>query len=340
MKKFLFMTLLLLSLTMFLAACGGGNSEGETDTDTGNDTGSEGEGASEGEEAPEFLSLLTGGTSGTYYPLGGEMASIITDETGIQTDAISSNASADNIAALQAEEAELAFVQTDVTANAIEGINSFEGNPVDNVLAIGSLYPETIQIVTTKDSGIESVADLKGKTVSVGAPGSGTYVNAEQILSAYGITMDDIDAQNLDFGESTGGIQDGNIDAAFITSGTPTGAVEGLTATTDVSIVPIEQDKIDALVEQYPYYAKDTIKAGTYGLEEDVTTVAVLAMIAVTDSLSEDVVYDITKAIFENTDKITHAKGEYITTESALDGVGIDLHPGAEKYFKEVGVLE
>ncbi|MFZ3579961.1 TAXI family TRAP transporter solute-binding subunit [Virgibacillus sp. DJP39] len=327
MKKFLFITTLLLALSMLLVACG---DDGKTDT------ASEGE----GEKAPEFLSMLTGGTSGTYYPLGGEMASIITDETGIQTDAISSNASADNVISLQEEEAQLAFVQTDVTANAIEGINSFEGNPVDNVLAIGSLYPETIQIVTTKDSGIESVEDLKGKTVSVGAPGSGTYVNAEQILKVHGISMDDIDAQNLDFGESTGGIQDGNIDAAFITSGTPTGAVEGLSATTDVSIVPISQDKIDELVKEYPYYATDVIKAGTYGLEEDVTTVAVLAMLAVTDSLSEDVVYDITKAIFENTDKITHAKGEYVTKESALDGIGIDLHPGAKKYFKEIGVLE
>ncbi|MDL4842339.1 TAXI family TRAP transporter solute-binding subunit [Aquibacillus rhizosphaerae] len=339
MKKFLFLTVLLLSLTMFLAACGGDDSEGDTSSDTGN-TESENEGASEGEDAPKFLSMLTGGTSGTYYPLGGEMASIISDETGIQTDAISSNASADNVISLQEGEAELAFVQTDVVANAIEGINSFDGNPVDNVLAIGSLYPETIQIVTTANSGITSVEDLEGKTVSVGAPGSGTYVNAEQILSVHGLSMDDIDAQNLDFGESTGGIQDGNIDAAFITSGTPTGAVEGLSATTEVGIVPIAQDKIDELVEQYPYYATDKITAGTYGLEEDVTTVAVLAMLAVTDSLSEDVVYNITKSIFENTGTITHAKGEFITSESALDGIGIDLHPGAEKYFTEAGIIE
>ncbi|MDC3417307.1 TAXI family TRAP transporter solute-binding subunit [Aquibacillus salsiterrae] len=346
-KKFLLLVGLLFALGMFLTACGGGEKEEGTGSDGGNDTGSETEndtGAEDNDadagDKPEFLSLLTGGTSGTYYPLGGEMASIITDETGIQTDAVSSNASADNIAALQAGEAELAFAQTDVTANAVEGINSFDGNPVDNIQAIASLYPETIQIVTVKDSGITSVADLAGKTVSVGAPGSGTYVNATQILEAYGLSMDDIDAQNLDFGESTGGIQDGNIDAAFITAGTPTGAVEGLAATTDVSIVPIEQDKIDSLIEQYPYYAADTVKAGTYDIEEDVNTVAVLAMLVVTDSLSEDVVYDITKAIFDNTDKITHAKGEYITKESALDGIGIDLHPGAKKYFEEEGLLD
>ncbi|AUJ24906.1 MULTISPECIES: TAXI family TRAP transporter solute-binding subunit [Virgibacillus] len=325
--KWILLTVTLFIFALLLTACGG-----ESDKDNAN------EGDNEDGEKPEFLSLLTGGTSGTYYPLGGEMATIIKAETGIQTDAQSSNASADNVAALRDGDAQLGFVQTDVISNAVEGINSFEGEPVDNVQAIGSLYPETIQIVTTKDSGITSVEDLAGKAVSVGAPGSGTFVNAEQILEVHGMSMDDIEEQNLDFGESTGGIQDGNIDAAFITAGTPTGAVDGLKAQVDVNIVPIAEDKIDALVGDYPYYASDTIKAGTYGLEEDVQTVAVLAMLAVTDSLSEDVVYDITKAIYENTDKIAHDKSEFITKESALDGIGIDLHPGAQKYFDEEGI--
>lgn len=152
------------------------------------------------------------------------------------------------------------------------------------------------------------------------------------------MTMDDIDAQNLDFGESTGGIQDGNIDAAIITGGTPTGAVEELSATADLRILPVEQDKIDELIEQYPFYAEDTIEAGTYGIEEDVTTVAVMAMIAVSDSLSDEVVYDITAAIYENADSMAHARAEDITVETALDGVGIDLHPGAQNYFDEQGV--
>src|SRR5690625_5665878 len=186
------------------------------------------------------------------------MAKIITDETGIQTDSVSCNASADNVIALQEEEAEIVCVPADGVAHAVDGVNAFDGTPVDHVLALGSLYPETIQLVTTDKAGIESVEDLEGKTVSVGAPGSGTYINAEHILEVHGMTMDDIDAQNLDFGESTGGIQDGNIDAAFITACTPTGAVEGLSATEDVSIVPVAQDKADELVEQYPYYAADT----------------------------------------------------------------------------------
>lgn len=320
------------ALTIILAACG--SESEETTSNDGDDT----EGTDGGSEDLEYLSFLTGGTSGTYYPLGGAIATIITDETGIQTDALSSNASADNIIALRDGEAEIAFTQTDVASDAVEGKHAFEDEPVDAILAVGSLYPETVQIVTTKQSGIESVEDLQGKKVSVGAPGSGTYVNAEQILEIHGLTMDDIDAQNLDFGESAGGIKDGNIDAAFITAGTPTGAVEELQATADINILPIAADKAEELIEKYPYYASDTIKEGTYGLESDVETVAVMAMIVVKDDISEDVVYEITKAIYENADSIAHAKAEFISTDSALDGIGFDLHPGAKKYFEEVGV--
>lgn len=350
LKQIKLVGLLFVILALALAGCGGAQGDGggatgenqepadNTETEgTAADSG--GDDATEG-ETPDFLSMLTGGTSGTYYPLGGEMAAIITDATGVQTDAVSSNASADNVMAVHNDEAELAFVQTDVMANAAEGINAFDGEPITDVLGLGSLYPETIQIVTSADSGIKSVEDLAGKTVSVGAPGSGTFINAEQILEVHGMTMDDIEAQNLDFGESTGGIQDGNIDAAFITSGTPTGAVEGLTATTDISIVPVAPEKTEELIAKYPYYAPDVIPAGTYGLEEDVETVAVLAMIVVKDSLSEDLVYDITKAIYENAASMSHAKAEFITLETALDGIGIDLHPGAEKYYSEEGVLE
>lgn len=337
-KKLLLSFLLMLVLSVALVACGGNDKDDDAANNESDATEEDSGDEAAGEDSPDFLSLLTGGTSGTYYPLGGAIAKIITDETGIQTDALSSNASADNIIALRDGEAEIAFTQTDVAAYAVEGINAFDGEPVDNVLGLGSLYPETVQIVTTDKSGIKSVDELKGKKVSVGAPGSGTYINAEQILEVYGMTMDDIDAQNLDFGESVGGIKDGNIDAAFITAGTPTGAVEELKASADVYVIPVDEDKAEDLIDKYPYYAKDTVEEGTYGLSEDINTVAVLAMLVVTDDLSEDTVYNITKAIYDNSDKIAHDKAKFISLDNALDGIGLDLHPGAKKYYEEEGL--
>ncbi|MEY2365539.1 TAXI family TRAP transporter solute-binding subunit [Lysinibacillus capsici] len=327
MRKKQFNLLMLLSILalMILAACGSDSGSGSKDT--GDD--------SESTEKPKFLSLLTGGTQGTYYALGGTFADLITTDTGIKTTAEVSQASAANMTALQEGKGEIAFVQTDIAYYATEGKLMFDGNKIDTISALGALYPETVQLVTTEASGIKTYADLKGKKVSVGAPGSGTYANAEQLLEINDLTMDDIKAQNLDFGESTDGLQSGQIDAAFITAGTPTGAVEALNATTKVNIIGLDAGKADEIIAKYPYYAKDTVKAGTYGIANDVETVSVLAMLAVKKDLPEDVVYSMTKAIYDNTGKISHAKGEFIKAETGLDGISIDIHPGAQKYFNE-----
>ena len=283
----------------------------------------------------EYLSLVTGGQQGTYFALGGSFAEFISEETGIKTTAEVSNASSANVTALQDGNAEIAFVQSDIAYYAKNGEQMFKDKAVKDLMAVGGLYPETVQLVTTKDSGIKSFADLKGKKVSVGAPGSGTLANAEQLLEIHGLKLNDIQAQNLDFGESTDGLSSGQIDAAFITSGYPTGAVESLNATTGVVIVPVEPAKADELIKKYPYYKKDVITKGTYGLTADVPAVSVLAMIVVNKDLPEDIVYGITKAIYTNTDKISHARGANIKIETALDGVGIDVHKGAKKFFDE-----
>ena len=312
-------------LFMIIAGC----SEGEEKT------------SGEGGSSKKNLSLLTGGTGGTYYPLGGQFGNVISDETGINITPQTSGASAENMETLRAGEAELAFSQTDIATYAIQGKEMFKGKPIDNIQAISSLYPETVQIVTTKKSGIKTVEDLKGKKVSVGAPGSGAYINAMQILDVHGLSDKDIKAQNLAFDESTDGIQAGSIDAAFITAGTPTGAVESLSVQNDILIIPLADDKIKELVEKYPYYAEDIIPSGTYKIKSEVKTVAVKAMLVAAKELDEDTVYNITKALYENTDKITHAKGEFLTPESALEGLGeMELHPGAAKYFEEKGVTK
>ncbi|TDL35291.1 TAXI family TRAP transporter solute-binding subunit [Jeotgalibacillus sp. S-D1] len=323
-KKKLFLGfIMMLALTMILAACGGDDSSDN--------------GGGEGESNPDFIGLATGGTGGTYYPLGGTFSNLIEDATGITTDAVTSNASAENMAMIDNNEVEIAFVQTDIASYAVEGTQMFEA-PIETIQGLGTLYPETIQIVTTADSGIESVEDLKGKTVSVGESGSGTRLNAEQILGAHDISFDDMDVQNLSFDDSATGIQDGSIDAAFITGGTPTGAVEGLAAQVDVVIVPIEEDKAQALMDEYSFYSTDEVPSGIYGLESAVPTVAVQAMLAVSSELSEDLVYEITKSIYDNTDSISHPKGEFISADTALQGIGIEVHPGAQKYYDEKGV--
>ncbi|MFP7493235.1 TAXI family TRAP transporter solute-binding subunit [Terribacillus saccharophilus] len=327
MKKSLSAIILMTLLAMILSACGGGTAGGS------GDSGSE-------EGGQQFITLLTGGTEGTYYPLGGSIAEILNENVDdVKATATSTGASVENMNKLsEGNDDIVAFSQTDIAAYASEGTLMFDGQAIDNIQAVGSLYPETIQIVATEDSGIQTVEDLKGKTVSIGAPGSGTNASAEDILGIYDMTVDDIEVQNLDFGESTAGMQDGNIDAAFITAGTPTGAVESLSATTPVTIVGLDGDKVDQLIEEKPYYAPYTIEAGTYSLEEPVETVSVNAMLVTTEGMDEELVYNMTKALYENTSDIGHQKAEFIKAEKAADGVSIPFHPGAKKYLEEAGV--
>lgn len=332
MKKNSLRLLALVSMLalLVLAACGNDEkADGDKDADGNKEEG-------KAEQDYKFLSLLTGGTQGTYYPLGGSFAEFITQETGIKTTAEVSQASAANMTALKDGDANIAFVQTDIAYYASKGEMMFDGDVIDDVSAIGSLYPETVQLVTLKKSNIKTFEDLKGKSVSIGAPGSGTAANAEQLLEIHGLALSDIKAQNLDFGESQESLQAGQIDAAFITAGTPTGAVEGLNATSEVFIIPVEDDKADELIEKYPYYAKEMIPAGTYGSEVETPAVSVGAMLVMQNDISEELGYQITKAIYENASKIQHAKGALIKAENGLNGIGIPVHPGAQKYFDEV----
>ncbi|MCM3711215.1 TAXI family TRAP transporter solute-binding subunit [Sporosarcina luteola] len=321
-KRFRILAFISMIALLVLSACNSG------DSSKGSDSGKT-------KEDYDYLSVLTGGTQGTYYALGGALADIISQETGVKTTAEVSQASAANMTALKDGGAEIAFVQTDIAYYASKGEMMFDGEVIDNVSAIGALYPETVQLVTLEKNGIKSFEDLKGKKVSVGAPGSGTYANAEQLLEIHGLSMKDIQPQDLDFGESQESLQAGQIDAAFITAGTPTGAVEALNASAQVYIVPVTDEKADELISKYQYYAKEVIPAGTYGIKEDTPTVSVGAMLIIQNDVPEDLAYEITKAIYDNASKLTHPKGALIKAETGLDGIGIPVHPGAQKYFDE-----
>ncbi len=291
--------------------------------------------------AATFLTIATGGTAGVYYPLGAAMADIWNKNIkGMNASVQSTGASVANINLLKNKDVDLIFVQNDVAAYAYQGIELFKDQAFPQLRGLATLYPETIQIVALADRNINSVADLRGKRVAVGAAGSGTEVNARHILAAAGITYDDIKVQYLSFAEASNNLKDGNIDAAFVTAGHPTAAIVDLAAVRKITLVPIGDDLIKSLQQKYPFYTKIVVPAGTYkGVDVDVQTVAVKAMLAVREEMPEDLAYQLLKTMYANLQRLkeAHARAELILVETAKDGMSIPLHPGAERFFKEMG---
>lgn len=286
----------------------------------------------------QFLNIATGGTAGTYYPLGGALAELLNQNIkGMNASAQSTGASVANVNMLKDGSVDIAFIQNDIAYYAANGKEMFKDNKVENIRGIAALYPETVQFVTTADKGIKSIADLKGKKVAVGASGSGAEANARQILGAYGLTYDDIDVQYLSFGEAADALKDGNVDVGVVVAGFPTAAIQDLAANKSAALVNIDAEHVDKLKKQYPYFTEITVPKGTYpGQEEDVSTVAVKCVIVTTDKLSDDLGEQIVKAIYEHLDrmKAAHAVGKYITKDTALEGMSIKMNAGAEKYLK------
>jgi len=292
--------------------------------------------------ATEYLGLATGGTTGTYYALGGDIAALwMANIENLDVSAQSTGGSKANIILINDGEAELATVQNDVMYYAYQGDKDFfDGQVIDSFQAIGALYPELVQIVVAADSGIKTVADLKGRNVSVGAVGSGVYFNAVQILENAGLTLSDIAAHHYSFDESATAFQNQQIDAFFVTSGLPNTSIIEVANKRDVNLIGLDEAALTSLSEKYSFYVPVTVPAGTYnGMAEDVTVPAVSAVLICKKDLSEDLVYQLTKVLFEKTGDLTHAKKEMISAESAVKGVPVPFHPGAEKYFKELGLL-
>jgi len=288
------------------------------------------------------LYFVTGGPMGTYYAVGGVIADVLNPVLA-ESELIleSSGASRANLEMIEEGDAHLATVQNDVMYYAFTGTSLFEDeDPYTNFSTVAGLYDETIQIITC-DESIQSVADLAGKTVSVGDEGSGVEFNARQILEAYGLSFDDITAINGSFGESAYRMEKGQIDAAFIVSGIPTSAIEELANSTQIGIVQLDEEHIAALQSEYDFYTEAVIPAGTYtGVDEDATTVSVRATLVASNEVSEEAVYEFVKALFDNKDALVaeNAKFESLSVEEAVKGMDIPFHAGAKKYYEEQGI--
>lgn len=289
------------------------------------------------------IGITTGGTAGTYYPVGGEIAALwMKHINGLDVSVQSSGGSKDNIIKINNQEAEVGTVQNDVMYYAYQGDKDFfNGEVIDSFVAIGSLYPELVQVVVVADSNIKTIADLKGKKVSVGAVGSGVYFNAVQLLEMAGLTLDDVLPQHLSFDESATSFQNRQLDAFFITAGLPNPAIMDVASRQAVRLIGLEEDQMKALSEKYSFYVPIEVSAGTYqGMEEAVNVPSMNAVLICRKELPDDLVYQMTKVLFENKDEMTHAKKEFINAEYAVTGIPVPFHPGAERYFKEIGLLK
>ncbi|EMA68859.1 TRAP-type transport system periplasmic protein 1 [Halorubrum aidingense JCM 13560] len=318
---------------------GNGGDDGSGDDGSGDDgsgdDGSGDDGSNGGEE--DIIRWHAGGTGGTYFPLSGEFEGIIENNTDFPVEVSSTGASVENVGSLGSGDADFAMIQNDIAYFAAngEGLEAFEGSPIENLRGVATLYPETIHVLLNPDADVSSLSDLEGMRVNTGDLGSGTQVNALQILeSAGGLTTDDFDEQNTDFTQAANQLSDGDVDAAFVVGGWPVGAIEELATSTDIEILNMSDEERQAARDDASWFADDTIPAGTYGgIEEDVNTVSVQAMIATREEFSADTVEAVTEAIFDNLDQLS-IKTDFITVDSAQDGMSIDLHEGAARYFE------
>ncbi len=287
------------------------------------------------------MTMGTGGTAGTYYGYGGVLGQYITNNANVNVTVVSTDGSKANIQGIDAGNYQLGTVQSDVMAYAWDGTRSFEEDgKIDSFRVVAGLYAESVQLVTMNPA-IKSVADLKGKSVSIGAPGSGVYFNAIDVLAAADLKETDIKAQYQSFADSADALKDGKIDAAFIVAGAPTPAITELCTTNSAYLVPIDGAIAEKLMADCPFYTTYTIPANTYkGQDADVQTITVKATLIVNADASEEDVYNLTAAIFDNIEAITaeNAKGAELSLENATSGMTVPFHKGAAKYFAEKGV--
>lgn len=332
-RRMCLVTGLLFLVSMVAIACGGGG--GAEQGGTGGEA-----------DFKQNLQLGTGSTGGTYFPLGGEMATLLSEKVdieGFKVSSVESGASIENMAKIGSGEFQLGMTINGTAVEAANGEGEFEGRPVENFGFITQIYPEVLHVVTLNRTGIETIEDLEGKKVAIGPPGSGTRVIAQQVLAAYGLNEGDYNAFEEDFSDAQGKLQDGNIDASFAVLGSPASGIDQLQATTkDVKYLEISGEPLQKITSE-TFYGEYEIPADTYTwLDSPVKTVSARAiLVGSTDQVSPEAGYQIAKVLLENSDEISHPQAENMTKENALVGrEDLPLHPGAEKYYEEEGMLE
>lgn len=321
MKRIVLLFVSVLLIGTVLAACGGNESGGNASED-GLDT--------------NIVTIATGGSSGPYHIIGTTLANEYTNTFDVNSKPQSTGASVENINLIKEGKVEMAFVMSDVLTDAVNGTGSFS-EPVTEVAQMARLYPNYVQIITTVNSGIETVEDLVGKRVAVGDQNSGVEVNARNLLAGHGITYDDITVDYLGYAEAADGLKSGAIDAAFLTSGLPNASVLELSKTLDIKLVSVKPENIEKIAQDQPYFVSLEIPADTYGNAEPIPTAAIMNALVVSSDLSEDDVYKLTKLFFEKLDVLgnSHQAATEVTLELAQEGTVAPVHPGAQKYYDE-----
>lgn len=291
--------------------------------------------------AQQQLSISTGGTGGVYYPYGGGLAELINKYVdGHAAVAEVTGASVENMGLIGRGDSDLALALADTVYQAYTGTGRFEGRAIEKTRALGSIYPNAVQIVTLAGSGIGSLQDLKGKRVSVGAPGSGTEVNAKALLEANGITYDDITVQRLNFNETADALRDGDIDAGFWSVGPPTSSILNLAATRDIAMVSLTAEEVAKAQAIEPVFAPYTLRAGMYDkVDAPVPTISIPNVLVVNADMPEELAYAITKVLFEKTAELIaiHPAANDTTVDFSLTSTPVPLHPGAIRYYEEIG---
>ena len=294
----------------------------------------------------EFVTIGTGGVTGTYYPTGGAICRLVNQykkETKIRCSVESTGGSVYNINTIESSELDFGIAQSDIVYQASNGTGKFKGKKLTKLKSVMSIYPELLTLVTRKDANINTITDVKGKRINLGNQGSGNEATALTLFDASGIKKDDLKfAGALKASEMPDALRENKIDGYFYMVGHPTANIKDATNSVDVKIIPLQGSNIDALVNKYPYFAKADVPAGMYkGNPNAIPTFGVKAVLVTSDDVSEKAVYTVVKAILENFDKFKRLHPVYknITKKSLLENLSAPLHEGAKKYFQEAGLL-